>query len=249
MGRLGTMSTTNALSLDHEDDQPVREHRDVSGGWLRPTVFGGLDGLGTNVSLIAGVGGGGVSSHTVILTGLAGLVAGAFSMATGEYISVTSQNELVDAEVANERRAMRADPEGEKAELSQLFADRGVDPDLAAQVVEQISRNPETALALHAREELGVDPHELPSPWVAAGASFLSCAVGALVPLLPSLFGAASLWFALVLAAVVALAGGAVVARLTERPMIRGALRQFLLGALAAGATYLVGAALGSGPA
>jgi VIT1/CCC1 family predicted Fe2+/Mn2+ transporter len=239
------MSTTEAAAI--EDDQPVREHRDVSGGWLRPTVFGGLDGLVTNVSLIAGVGGGGVSSHTVILTGLAGLVAGSFSMATGEYISVTSQNELVDAEVANERRAMRADPEGEKAELSQLFADRGVDPDLATQVVEQISRNPETALALHAREELGVDPHELPSPWVAAGSSFLSFAVGALVPLLPYLFGADSLWLALVLAAVVALAGGAVVARLTERPMVRGALRQFLLGALAAGATYLVGMALGSG--
>src|SRR3978361_2481763 len=95
------MSTTE---LPPVDDQPVREHRDVSGGWLRPTVFGGLDGLVTNVSLIAGVGGGGVSSHTVILTGLAGLVAGAFSMATGGFISVTSQNELVGAEVAAEQR-------------------------------------------------------------------------------------------------------------------------------------------------
>jgi VIT1/CCC1 family predicted Fe2+/Mn2+ transporter len=242
---LASMPTTDALP---EDQAPVREHRDVSGGWLRPTVFGGLDGLVTNVSLISGVGGGGVSAHTVILTGLAGLVAGAFSMATGEYISVTSQNELVGAEVANEKRQMSADPAGEQAELAALFAERGVDPDLAAQVVAQISRDPETALRLHAREELGVDPEELPSPWVAAGLSFVSFALGALVPLLPYLLGASSLWLALILAAAVALVGGAVVARLTERSMVRGALRQFLLGAVAAGATYLVGAALGSGP-
>lgn len=241
---LAPMSTTETLA---PDESPVREHRDVSGGWLRPTVFGGLDGLVTNVSLISGVGGGGVSSHTVILTGLAGLVAGAFSMATGEYVSVASQNELVGAEVAHQQQQMQDDPAGEQAQLAALFAERGVDADLAAQVVAQISRDPETALRLHAREELGVDPGELPSPWVAAGSSFLSFALGALVPLLPYLLGAASLWLALVLAAVVALAGGAVVARLTERSMVRGALRQFLLGAVAAGATYLVGAALGSG--
>ena len=243
------LMSTDAPSQDAppQEEQPVREHRDVSGGWLRPTVFGGLDGLVTNVSLISGVGGGGVSAHTVILTGLAGLVAGAFSMATGEYISVTSQNELVGAEVAKEQRQMTADPAGEQAELAALFAERGVDPDLAAQVVAQISRDPEVALALHAREELGVDPAELPSPWVAAGSSFLSFAIGAVVPLLPYLLGASSLWLALVLAAVVALAGGAVVARLTERSMAWGALRQFLLGAVAAGATYLVGLALGSG--
>jgi vacuolar iron transporter family protein len=224
-----------------------REHRDVSGGWLRPTVFGAMDGLVTNVSLISGVGGGGVSSHTVVLTGLAGLVAGAFSMATGEFISVSSQNELVGAEVEVEKQQMKDDPRGEQAELSRLFAERGVDPDLAAQVVAQISRDPETALRLHAREELGVDPDELPSPWVAAGSSFLSFAVGALVPLVPYLLGAPWLWLTLLVAAAVALAGGAVVARLTDRSAWRGAMRQFLLGAVAAAATYLVGSALGGG--
>ncbi|MDX6203148.1 MAG: vacuolar iron transporter family protein [Frankiales bacterium] len=245
------MSTDqSAMPLDEPADETAAHgHRDVSGGWLRPTVFGGLDGLVTNVSLISGVGGGGVSTHNVILTGLAGLVAGAFSMATGEFISVTSQNELVEAEVDRERRELRTNPEGERAELAQMFADRGVDPELAAKVVEQISRNPDTALRLHAREELGLDPDELPSPWVAAASSFLSFAVGALVPLLPYLLGAASLGLALALASVVALAGGAVVSRLTERSMVWGASRQFLLGAVAAGATYLVGSALGGGAA
>ena len=239
---LAAMTTTERAAA-----QETRQHRDVSGGWLRPTVFGAMDGLVTNVSLIAGVGGGGVTAHTVVLTGLAGLVAGAFSMATGEYISVSSQNELVAAEVAVERDQMKADPLGEQAELARLFEERGVDAELAAQVVAQISRDPETALRLHAREELGVDPAELPSPWVAAGSSFLSFAVGALVPLLPYLLGAPWLWLSLLLAAVLALAGGAVVARLTDRSPWRGAGRQFLLGAVAAGATYLVGAALGSG--
>jgi VIT1/CCC1 family predicted Fe2+/Mn2+ transporter len=124
-----------------------------------------------------------------------------------------------------------------------------VDADLAARVVEQISRDPEATLRLHAREELGVDPDELPSPWVAAFSSFLSFGVGALVPLLPYLLGAPWLWLALSLSAVVALVGGGVVARLTERSVVLGALRQFLLGAVAAGATYLVGSALGSGAA
>jgi VIT1/CCC1 family predicted Fe2+/Mn2+ transporter len=224
-------------------------HRDVSGGWLRPTVFGAVDGLVTNASLIAGVGGGGGTTHAIVLTGLAGLVAGAFSMATGEYISVTSQNELVAAEVAAEKRQMKADPVGEREELAALFEERGVDADLAAKVVEQISRDPETALRLHAREELGVDPEELPSPWVAAGSSFLSFSIGALVPLLPYLLGAPWLWLTLVLSAVLALVGGGVVARLTDRPILRGALRQLLLGAVAAAATYIVGAALGSGAA
>src|SRR5206468_3165520 len=111
--------------------QPTHQHRDVSGGWLRPTVFGAMDGLVTNVSLIAGVGGGGLDRQHIILTGLAGLVAGAFSMATGEYTSVASQNELVRAEVEIERRQLEAYPDEEKAELAEAFADKGVDAELA----------------------------------------------------------------------------------------------------------------------
>jgi VIT1/CCC1 family predicted Fe2+/Mn2+ transporter len=228
---------------------PPDHHRDVAGGWLRPTVFGAMDGLVTNVSLIAGVGGGGVRPHTVLLTGLAGLVAGAFSMATGEWTSVTSQNELVHAEVALERRELSRAPEAEAEELARALADRGVDLPLARQVAEQVGRHPEEALRMHAREELGVDFEELPSPWTAAGSSFLSFAVGAFVPLLPYLAGASVLWISLVAAAVVAMVGGGAVARLTGRPVLLGAFRQLMLGALAAGVTYAVGHAIGSAAA
>jgi VIT1/CCC1 family predicted Fe2+/Mn2+ transporter len=225
---------------------PPGHHRDVSGGWLRPTVFGAMDGLVTNVSLIAGVGGGGARPHTIALTGLAGLVAGAFSMATGEWTSVTSQNELVGAEVAMERRELHRAPEAEAEELAQALAARGVDPPLARKVAQQIGRNPEEALRMHAREELGVDPDELPSPWTAAVSSFLSFAVGALIPLLPYLVGSAVLWISLVAAAAAALFGGAAVARLTGRPMLLGAGRQLVLAAFAAAVTFGIGHGIGA---
>src|ERR1700749_4076240 len=132
------------------------EHRDVSGGWLRPAVFGAMDGLVTNVSLIAGVGGGGGAQHIIVLTGLAGLAAGAFSMATGEYVSVSSQNELVEAEVRKERYELEVHPEAEREELATMLRGRGIDAGLADQVAQQISTNPEEALGMHVREELGI---------------------------------------------------------------------------------------------
>jgi len=221
------------------------EHRDVSGGWLRPAVFGAMDGLVTNVSLIAGVGGGGVTPHTVVLTGLAGLAAGAFSMATGEYVSVSSQNELVAAEVRKERSELENHPESERRELVAVFRKRGVDADLARKVAEQISAHPEQALSVHVQEELGVDHRELPSPYTAAGASLVTFAAGALIPLLPYLLGLGSLAAALGLAAVAAFIGGGLVARMTDRPFLRGALRQLLLGAVAAGLTYGIGTLVG----
>jgi VIT1/CCC1 family predicted Fe2+/Mn2+ transporter len=221
------------------------EHRDVSGGWLRPAVFGAMDGLVTNVSLIAGVGGGGGSAHTIVLTGLAGLAAGAFSMATGEYVSVSSQNELIYAEVAKERRELEHNAAAEQAELATMLRARGISPATARQAAAEISAHPEKALAVHALEELGVDPGELPSPVVAAAASLASFAVGALIPLLPYLLGADLLWLALALAAVAAVTGGGIVARLTDRPFWRGALRQLVLGVFAAGITYLIGIGVG----
>ena len=221
-------------------------HRDVSGGWLRPTVFGAMDGLVTNVSLIAGAGGGGLDSHSVVLTGLAGLVAGAFSMATGEFVSVRSQNELACAEVAVERRMLETIPDAERAELAQMFVGRGVDPPLARQVAAQISRNPRTALRLHAQEELGVDIDDLPSPWVAGSASMASFSVGAVIPLLTYFVGLSTLWPALVVAAVAAFLGGAVVSSITSVHPLRGALRQLALAAVATGVTYVVGYLVGS---
>jgi len=205
-----------------------------------------MDGLVTNVSLIAGVGGGGGAQHIIVLTGLAGLAAGAFSMATGEYVSVSSQNELVEAEVRKERHELEIHPDAEREELAAMLRHRGIDPSLADQVAQQVSSNPEEALGMHVREELGVDHHELPSPLTAAGASLATFAVGALIPLLPYLLGYDQLWAALGLAAVAAFIGGGLVARLTDRPFLRGALRQLGLAALAASVTYLVGSLVGA---
>ncbi|MFF5171151.1 VIT1/CCC1 transporter family protein [Micromonospora sp. NPDC000089] len=220
-------------------------HADVSGGWLRPAVFGAMDGLVTNIALIAGVGGGGVSPRSVVLTGAAGLVAGAISMGLGEYTSVRSANEQVAAEVAKERRELERHPEAEARELADAWVARGLPRDLATQVAEAVRRNPEEALRVHVREELGVDPDEQPSPWAAAISSFLCFSVGALVPLLTYLLGFTSLWLALGLGGVGLFVAGAIVARFTHRPWWTSGLRQLLLGAAAAAATYLVGALIG----
>jgi predicted membrane protein (TIGR00267 family) len=195
----------------------------VSGGWLRPTVFGAVDGLVTNTSLIAGLGGGGVSPHDIILTGVAALVAGACSMATGEYVSVTNQNELVGAEVATERTMHARFPAAEQAEL------------------------PDTALRVHTREELGVDPFELPSPLFAGISSLIAFSAGALIPLLPYLAGLSVLGAALGVAAVALLTGGMVVGRLTGRPALRSGLRQLVLGGVAVAVTFTVGSLIGGG--
>ncbi len=205
-----------------------------------------MDGLVTNVSLIAGVGGGGAVQHTVILSGLAGLVAGSFSMATGEFTSVKSQNELVDAEVEIERSALANHPEEELEELATFFVDMGVTKDLADQVAMQISQKPEEALKVHTSQELGVDSSELPSPIQAALLSFISFAIGALIPLLPYLFGATVLWLSLAVTAVALAITGGAVARLTGRPIALGALRQVGLAVLAAGVTYAVGRGIGA---
>jgi len=223
-------------------------HRDVSGGWLRPTVFGAVDGLVTNASLIAGLGGGGVAAHTVVLTGAAALVAGAFSMGTGEYISVTNQNELVHAEVALERRMHAQYPEAEQDELAGYFRDYGADPETAARMAAAVSRDPGTALRVHTREELGIDPNELPSPLLAGVASLLAFSIGALVPLLPYLFGlvgSPALAATLAITAVALAAGGMTVGRLTGRPLVRSGLRQFALGAMAIAVTFGVGYLIG----
>ncbi len=224
----------------------VLEHRDVSGGWLRPAVFGAMDGLVTNASLIAGVGGGGAANHAILLTGLAGLIAGAFSMATGEYISVASQNELTEAEVAVEQLQHERNPQGEERELVEVFVKRGVDRGLAEAVVRQIAADPDEAVNVHVREELGIDPDDLPSPWTAAGASFASFTVGALIPLVPYLIGFPAFALALVLAGLAAFVGGAAVAGLTGRPALLGGMRQFVLGALATGMTFFVGHMVGA---
>ena len=221
-------------------------HRDVSGGWLRPTVFGAVDGLVTNASLIAGLGGGGAAAHTVVLTGVAALVAGAFSMGTGEYISVTNQNELVHSEVALERKMHARFPVAERDELAGYFRNYGADADTATRMAAAVSADPDTALRIHTREELGIDPDELPSPILAGAASLLAFSLGALVPLLPYLLGLPDLSATLVITAVALITGGMVVGRITGRPILRSGLRQLMLGGMAVAVTFAVGLLIGS---
>ncbi|TYB44719.1 VIT1/CCC1 transporter family protein [Actinomadura chibensis] len=223
------------------------QHRDVTGGWLRPAVFGAMDGLVSNFALIAGIAGGQASAKVVLLAGLAGLAAGAFSMAAGEYISVASQSELAEAEIEVERRELARHPAAEERELAGVFESRGVDPETAAEVARQLSRDPDEALQVHTREELGVTPGDLPSPLLAAGSSFLSFAVGALLPVLPYLLGASSLWPAAGIAGLGLFVAGALVSKVTTRAWWFGGTRQLLFGGAAAAITYGVGALIGTG--
>jgi VIT1/CCC1 family predicted Fe2+/Mn2+ transporter len=220
-------------------------HADVSGGWLRAATFGAMDGLVTNIALIAGVGGGGVAPQTIVLTGVAGLVAGAISMGLGEYTSVRTQNEQVAAEVAKERRELERNPEAEAEELAEKWIERGLPAELAHEVARTLQRNPEEALRVHAQEELGVDPNETPSPWVAAISSFLCFSVGAAIPLLPYLVGLENLWLALASGGLGLFVAGAIVSRFTQRRWWTNGLRQLVLGALAAAATYAIGTLIG----
>ncbi len=231
-------------------DAPATEahehsHADVSGGWLRAAVFGAMDGLVTNTALVAGVGGGGAAPRAIVLTGVAGLVAGAISMALGEYTSVKTQNEQLDLEVEKERRELERNPGGELAELVAMLRVRGVDADLAQQVAVQLHREPDIALRLHVVAELGLNPADKPSPRTAAVSSFLTFSVGAALPLLPYLFGVALLWVALLCGGIGLVAAGALSSRFTPRPWWYAGLRQLVFGALAAGATYAIGAAIG----
>ena len=221
-------------------------HRDVTGGWLRPAVFGAMDGLVSNFALIAAFAGGSAKSHTVMLAGLAGLAAGAFSMAIGEYTSVTSQRELALAEIAIERREIARAPDAEVAELAGIYRRRGVDPHLAREVAQQMHADPEQAWRIHAREELGIDPDDLPSGFVAATSSFWAFAAGALIPVLPYLFSFGGILVALVLTAVALFGAGAMVARFTLRTWWYSGIRQLIGGAIAAAVTYGIGTAIGA---
>jgi VIT1/CCC1 family predicted Fe2+/Mn2+ transporter len=222
-------------------------HRDVKGGTARAAVFGMSDGLVSNVSLILGVAGASPAPGVVRLAGLAGLLAGACSMAAGEYISVQAQRELLERELEVERRELELRPDMERRELAGIYRSRGVDAALADEVAAQLSADPEIALEAHAREELGIDPGELGSPWRASASSFLSFTFGAFIPLVPWLVsrGSGAVIASVILSAVAALLVGALLASFTGRSVVGSSLRQLLVGALAAGVTSGVGALLG----
>lgn len=225
----------------------LEDHRQISDGWARAAIFGVSDGLVTNVSLIMGFSGAHPGNSVVRLAGLAGLVAGAFSMGSGEYLSVLAQKELFEREIAVERRAIADNPESERQELFEIFKSRGIEPDLASRLASELMKDPDLALRTHTREELGIDESAVGSPWKVATWSLLSFAVGALFPLLPWLFFSNRnpvLW-SIALGAVGTIIVGGVVGKFTERGMLRTGLRQFLVTSLAALVTYSVGRLVG----
>lgn len=223
----------------------THHHADVSGGWLRAGVFGAMDGLVTNIALVSGVGGGGADRNTIILTGMAGLVAGAFSMALGEFASVDTQNDAVAHEVRVERDEIARHPDGEMAELTDSYVQLGLSRPTAEAVAREVHADPELAVKVHITQELGIDPDDQPSPWTAAISSFVAFSVGGILPLVSYLLGSSSLVTALLIGAVGLFVAGAITSRFTTRSWWLAGLRQLLFGAIAAGATYLVGMAIG----
>jgi VIT1/CCC1 family predicted Fe2+/Mn2+ transporter len=229
---------------------PEHHHRDITGGTARAAVFGVSDGLVSNVSLILGVAGANTSASFVRLAGLAGLIAGACSMAVGEYLSVSAQVELAERELRLERHEIINRPAKETAELVALYESRGVRKEVAEEVATALMADTDQALEVHAREELGVDPENLGKPIRAAASSFVAFVTGALVPLLPWLRGGnrhsdAQVLISLALAAVAALAVGYTLARFTGRDRWRVATRQLLFATASAVIAYGVGAAVG----
>jgi vacuolar iron transporter family protein len=224
-------------------------HHIGAGGALRASVFGVNDGLISNFSLVMGIAGGTSTKSIVLLAGVAGLVAGAFSMGAGEWVSVRSQRELYENELRIEREELAAFPEEEAEELELIYQAKGIEAEEARSLVASIMERPETALDTLAREELGIDPGGLGSPWVAAGSSFLAFALGAFVPVIPFLVGGgvAAAVTAAALSLVALFAVGAAISVFTGRHAGRSGLRMALIGAGVAGATFFVGKAVGVG--
>ncbi len=229
----------------------VHRHRDVQGGTARAAVFGISDGLVSNVALVLGVAAASEVSTTgqpVVVAGVAGLLAGATSMAAGEYVSMKAQAELVERELAIERRSIAEQPKAETAELAAIYRSRGLDSEQARVVAESVMADPEVALEVHAREEMGIDPDGVGDPVSAAGASFLAFSVGALLPLIPWFFGFGdrAIIASAIIGVVAAAAVGAVLAGFTERSRIKTAGRQVAWAVGACALTWAIGTMLGA---
>ena len=225
-----------------------RRHRNTgSSGSLRAGVFGISDGLVSNASLILGIAGATGNTHAVLVAGVAGLLAGAFSMAAGEYISMRSQREMFEYQIGMERAELDQYPQEEAAELALIFAAKGMDADTARTVADKLIADPDRALDTLAREELGLNPDELGSPWSAALTSFMAFAAGAIIPLLPFLFtrGPAAIVIAIVLTCIALFVVGAVLSLFTGRNAWFGGLRMLAIGSAAGAGTYIIGKALG----
>ena len=245
------MSVYTATDLGHVAADPTtgmeRRHRGLSGGGnLRAAVFGVNDGLVSNASLILGVAGATASPGLILLSGVAGLLAGAFSMAAGEYVSVRSQREMYEYQIALERDELAEYPEEEAAELALIYEARGLGREEAQRLAASMVADPERGLDALAREELGLNPDELGSPWGAAVSSFAAFGLGAAVPLLPFALGLQTpLAWTIGLTAASLFGVGATLSLFTGRRAFRGGLRMMLIGGAAGALTYSIGKALG----
>jgi len=224
-----------------------RHRNSGSGGSLRAAVFGVNDGLVSNASLILGIAGATGNSSAVLLAGVAGLLAGAFSMAAGEYISMRSQREMFEYQIGMERAELDQYPQEEAAELALIFAAKGMSVEAARALADKLIADPDRALDTLAREELGLNPDDLGSPWGAAIASLMAFAAGAIIPLLPFLFlrGGEAIVTAVALTSVALFGVGVALSLFTGRNAWLGGLRMLGIGGAAGAGTYIIGKALG----
>ncbi len=226
-------------------------HRNINGGWMRPAVFGAMDGLVSNFALMVGVAGGsqavGVENTTaIVLAGFAGLLAGAFSMAAGEYTSVASQAELAMAEIEIEKNELRQNPEAEIKELAEVWIKRGVSETVAMQFSKELSNNFEAFADAHTSEEFGVTAGDLPSAKLAAISSFVAFAAGATVPLVPYLMGSSNIVYSMIISLIGLFGAGALVSLVTTRTWWYSGTRQLLIGSGAAAVTWFLGTTIGA---
>lgn len=236
------------MSRDHDHSHMVHEHRGVQGGQARAAIFGVSDGLVSNVALILGVAAAGSDPDTVVLAGLSGLLAGAASMAAGEYVSVKAQAELVEREIEIERISIAEDPEMETRELAAIYRKRGLSSSEADMLASAVMADPDVALDVHAREELGVDPDDTGDPAGAAIASFAAFTVGAVLPLIPWFFleGTAAAVISVAVGIIASVIVGVVLASFTKRSAVRTAGRQVGFAIAACLLTFLIGSLFGA---
>ena len=226
-------------------------HKNINGGWMRPAVFGAMDGLVSNFALMVGVAGGsqavGIENTTaIVLAGFAGLLAGAFSMAAGEYTSVASQAELAMAEIEIEKNELRQNPEAEIKELAEVWIKRGVSETVAMQFSKELSNNFEAFADAHTSEEFGVTAGDLPSAKLAAISSFIAFAAGATVPLVPFLLGSTKIVYSMIISLIGLFGAGALVSLVTTRTWWYSGTRQLLIGSGAAAITWFLGTTIGA---
>ncbi len=240
------LNDTPGHAMPENVEEVGGRHRGIAhGGNLRAAVFGVNDGLVSNAGLILGVVGAGSEPKTVVLSGVAGLLAGAFSMAAGEYVSVRSQREMYEYQIGLERDEFELYPEEEKQELALIYAARGLSKDEADKLAANMTSDPKRALEALAREELGLNVDQLGSPWGAAISSFLAFACGAAIPLLTYLFGAQRVNMSIVLAGAALFVVGCALSLFTGRNALSSGLRMLFIGTCAGVATYLIGSLLG----